>query len=49
MRALDAIAYNAAFRNMGYGSPSKHVKLYQLALSQFYPFPNTNFSASANT
>jgi hypothetical protein len=48
MRALDAIAYNAACRNMGYDSSPKRVKFYQLALSQLYPFPNTNFSASAS-
>jgi len=46
--ALDAIAYNAACRNMGYDSSPKRVKFYQLALSQLYPFPNTNFSASAS-
>jgi hypothetical protein len=43
MRALDAIAYNAACRNMGYDSNPKHVNLWQVALSQVYSFPNTNF------
>ena len=48
MRALDAIAYNAAWRNMGHDGTPKRVTLVQLLLSQVYPFPNTNFSASAS-
>jgi hypothetical protein len=46
MRALDAIAYNAACRNMGYDTSAKHVNFLQLVLSQIYPFPNTDFSAA---
>jgi hypothetical protein len=43
MKALDAIAYNAACRSMGY-QQRKRVNGLQWALSQFYPFPNTDFS-----
>jgi hypothetical protein len=49
MRALDAIAYNAACRNMGYDNSRKHVNMLQLALSQIlqhnHPYhqpPQTN-------
>jgi hypothetical protein len=48
MRALDAIAYNAACRNMGKDTSPKHVNFFQLALSQIYSFPNTDFNASAS-
>jgi hypothetical protein len=48
MRALDAIAYNAACRNMGYADKNfRRVTLWHLLLSQIYPFPRTNFAPSA--
>jgi len=45
MRALDAIAYNAACKNMGYGTENyRKVRMRHWLLSQIVPFHNTDFS-----
>lgn len=46
MRALDAIAYNAACRHVG-GGQFRIIKFWHVFLSQIYPFPNTNFVPNA--
>jgi hypothetical protein len=44
MRALDAIAFNAACRNLGYEHATKHIAPLHVIFSQVWPFPTTNFS-----
>ena len=49
MRALDAIAYNAACKSIGYGPEYfRRVNFWHVLLSQIYPFPNKNFAPSSS-